>query len=215
MLSPGDRVAERYEVEELIGQGGLAEVYRVRHIDLGGVHALKLLTWRRKSLAERLLLEGRIQAQLRHPNVVGVTDVIRHEGRFGLLMEYVDCVPLDAFIAEHGGLGLDEALHLFAMVMSGMTAAHDAGVLHRDLKPANILLARQGGGWVPKVTDFGIAKVVAEDVEANHSTASGAMMGTPGYMAPEQVIDAADVDERADVFALAVKTSARTSSPSR
>lgn len=201
MLSPGQRIQDRYEVEALVGQGGLAEVYRVRHVDLGSVHALKLLLFRKKSLADRLLLEGRIQAQLRHPNVVAVTDVVRHDGQYGLLMEYVDNVSLDEMITTRGAMPVDEALTCIAPVMAGVGAAHRAGVLHRDLKPANVLLARTPGGVVPKVADFGIAKVVSEDLEG--STRQGVAMGTPGYMAPEQVLDARGVDVRTDVFALA------------
>jgi len=201
LLRRGDRIDGRFEVEVLIGQGGLAEVYRVRHLELGSTHALKLLVWRRESLENRMVLEGRIQAQLRHPNVVAVTDLIRHEGRIGLLMEYVDHLTLDAYLKQHGALPMDESLELFAAILAGVTAAHDAGVLHRDLKPANVLLARVSRGLVPKVTDFGIAKVVKEDLGAS-ATATGVAMGTPGYLAPEQVLDSADVDARADVFAL-------------
>jgi serine/threonine-protein kinase len=199
MLAPGQRV-DRYEVEALVGQGGLAEVYRVRHTELGSVHALKILLFRKKSLDERLLLEGRIQAQLRHPNVVAVTDVVRHDGQVGLLMEYVDHISLDELIEQRGWLPLPEALELFAPVLAGVHAAHAAGVLHRDLKPANIMLARTAGGLVPKVADFGIAKVVDDDMVG--STREGTAMGTPGYMAPEQVLDAKTVDVRTDVFAL-------------
>ncbi len=201
-LEPGTTVADRYQVEALLGAGGLAEVYRVRHVELGSLHALKLLTWRRKSLAERLLLEGRIQAQLRHPHVVGVSDVVRFEGQVGLLMEYVDGTALDQLLASSGALSWQDAMALFVPILSGVAAAHDAGVLHRDLKPANVLLARTSTGWVPKVADFGIAKVV-EDEMGGGATTAGVSMGTPGYMAPEQVRDSSGVDRRTDIFALA------------
>ncbi|MBN2798177.1 MAG: serine/threonine protein kinase [Deltaproteobacteria bacterium] len=202
MLSPGQRV-DRYEVEALIGQGGLAEVYRVRHVDLGSLHALKLLVWKRQSLANRFVLEGRIQAQLRHPNVVTVTDLIRHDGQFGLLMEYVDHLTLEQYLAQRGSLPLDEALELMAPILAGVVAAHDVGVLHRDLKPSNILLAKVPRGLIPKVTDFGIAKVIRDDLQSS-GTDAGVAMGTPGYLAPEQVVDSADADARADVFAMGV-----------
>ena len=200
MLRPGQRV-DRYEVEALIGQGGLAEVYRVRHVELGSLHALKLLIWTRPSLAQRFILEGRIQAQLRHPNLVTVTDLIRHEGQFGLLMEFVENLTLESYLKQRGSLPVDEALALFAPILAGVVAAHDLGVLHRDLKPANILLAKVPAGLVPKVTDFGIAKVVRDDLQST-GTDTGVAMGTPGYLAPEQVLDSADADARADVFAL-------------
>lgn len=200
MIEEGSLIDGRYEVEALIGEGGLAHVYKVRHKALGSVHALKLLSWRKKQLAERLLTEGRIQAQLQHPNIVSVIDLVQHEGQFGLLMEYVDNQCLEDFIVENGGLGVDGGLELFAPILSAVAAAHDAGVTHRDLKPANVLLARGPGGVVPKVTDFGIAKVMAE--LTGTSTAAGSTMGTPGYLAPEQIEDSSNVDKRADIFAL-------------
>lgn len=201
MIRAGERVDGRYEVIRLLGEGGIAQVWLVRHIELGSLHALKMLVWRKPKLAERLLLEGRIQAQLRHPNVVSVTDVVRHDGQAGLLMEYVDGQSLQTYLVEHGGLGVDRGLEMFAQILAGVTAAHDAGVLHRDLKPANILLANTPSGLLPKVTDFGLAKVVIEEGRTD-GTRVGAVMGTPGYMAPEQARDSATVTARADVFAL-------------
>ncbi|MEL6342653.1 MAG: protein kinase [Myxococcota bacterium] len=203
MLRSGEVVDGRYIVEARLGQGGLAEVYRVRHRELGSVHALKVLTWRRQSLADRMLLEGRIQAQLRHPHVVSVTDVIRHQGHVALLMEFVDGMTLEALLVQRGALPTDEGLRLFAPILAAVTAAHDVGVLHRDLKPANVLLARTSIGLIPKVTDFGIAKVVIEDQD-HGKTAVGVLMGSPGYLAPEQIADSGSVDKRADVFALGV-----------
>ncbi|MCB9777590.1 MAG: protein kinase [Alphaproteobacteria bacterium] len=202
-LHQGDLIAERFRVETLIGEGGIARVFKVRHVRLGSVHAVKILTLARPSLADRLLLEGRIQAQLRHPNLVRVTDVVEHEGNPCLVMEFVDGSHLQALLHEQGSLVLPEALELFAGVLSAVAAAHDVGVLHRDLKPANILLERVRGRLVPKVSDFGIAKVAAEDIRLREgSTRQGVLMGTPGYMAPEQIEDSGAVDHRADIFAL-------------
>jgi len=201
MIATGTVVADRYEVEELLGAGGLAEVYRVRHVALGSVHALKVLTWDRASLDRRLLLEGRIQAQLQHPNVVSVNDVLSVHGRAALLMEYVDGPTLKEWLAEHGPPSIDEGLDLFAPVLAAVVRAHDAGVLHRDLKPHNVLLQRTRTGWIPKVADFGLAKVMIEEMAAS-ATRTNVAMGTPGYMAPEQVRDASRADARTDVFAL-------------
>ncbi len=194
---------ERYEVMDLIGEGGLARVYRVRHTQLGTIHALKLLTLKRDGLAARLLLEGRIQAQLRHPNIVVVSDVVQYEGQPGLIIEYVEGPTLDDWLRVNGPPSVDECLRLFAGILAAVRAAHAAGVLHRDLKPANVLL--QGKRPVAKVADFGIAKV-AQGAEVaptpRGQTRAGVAMGTPGYMAPEQFNDAAGVDARADIFAL-------------
>ena len=200
MLERGERIAGRYEVEAELGRGGMAMVYRVRHVQLQSVHALKMLVFQQPGLRDRLLLEGRIQAQIRHPNVIAVTDILEHRGRLGLLMEYADGPTLQTRV-DRGPLPLEEALGLAAQILSGVAAAHATGVLHRDLKPGNVLLARTTNGVVPKITDFGIAKVVFQGAPAG-STRSGILMGTPGYMAPEQARDAADVDRRADIYAL-------------
>lgn len=191
---------DRFLVESTIGIGGMATVYRVRHRQLRTVHALKLLKISQPGMAERLLQEGRIQAGLKHPNVVAVADVVEHEGAIGLLMELVEGSSLEDCLQE-GPMIFEEALEIFQQVLSGMAAAHDAGVTHRDLKPANILLANEGGRLVAKVTDFGIAKVLSSE-EQPGATRTGLGMGTPGYMAPEQITDASSVDLRADIFAL-------------
>ena len=200
MLASGDRVAERYVVESLAGRGGMAVVYRVQHAQLGSTHALKLLAMRGKALSRRLEQEGRIQARLRHPNILQVTDLVEHDGQIGLVMEWIETPALDEWLATNGPLPLDAALSLFAGVLSAVIAAHDLGILHRDLKPANIMLARGLGGYVPKVADFGIAKMVLD--ESPSLTVGGMPMGSPGYMAPEQIRSAKDVDVRADVFSL-------------
>ena len=201
MIEAGTRIGDRFEVEQLLGEGGLARVYRVRHLTLGSLHALKVLSLSHPSLRDRLLLEGRIQAQLRHPNLVRVTDVVEVEGQPGLLMEYVGYTNLARLLEEYGAMELDAALVLFAQVLAGVTAAHSAGVLHRDLKPANILLDQGPGGLLAKVADFGIAKVATEGLREGH-TAQGLQLGTPGYMAPEQILSSTEVDQRADIFAL-------------
>ncbi|MFM2163531.1 MAG: hypothetical protein RLZZ383_3043 [Pseudomonadota bacterium] len=203
MLRQGDIIDGRYEVETLLGEGGLSLVWRVRHRDLGSAHALKLLRVARPALAERLLIEGRIQAQLRHPHLVAVTDIVHHGGQVGLILELVEGTSLAEWMLAHGPTDLDTALSLLAPVFAGVAAAHQAGVLHRDLKPGNILLAETPHGLVPKVTDFGIAKVFDGDAAGEpNGTLAGTMLGTPGYLAPEQAVDASRVDARADVYAL-------------
>jgi serine/threonine protein kinase len=199
-------MVERYEVLGLLGQGGLARVYRVRHTQLGTIHALKLLSLSREGMSERLLLEGRIQAQLRHPNIVNVSDVVQFEGQPGLVIEFVGGPTLEDWLRTEGPPSIEEALEIFAQIVAAVRAAHQIGVLHRDLKPANVLLEKQASGkFVPKVADFGIAKVamgISTSREAMSRTQNGVAMGTPGYMAPEQFNDAASADARADVFSL-------------
>ncbi len=197
MLRIGETI-DRYRVEALIGQGGMAAVFRARHLSLDSQHAIKVLFITAPQIRERLLREGKVQAQLRHPNVVSVTDVLEVQGAPALVMEYIEGPALDAWLQSHKPT-IDEAMWLFRGILRGVSAAHDRGVVHRDLKPANILLSRTNEGIVPKVTDFGLVKSVTD--QKGH-TQTGMALGTPEYMAPEQIRDASDVDQRADMFAL-------------
>jgi serine/threonine protein kinase len=192
---------DRYRVEGLLGEGGMASVYRVRHRDLGSAHALKVLHHGWPALRQRLLAEGRAQAALRHANVVAVTDTIDVGGRPGLVMDLVDGPTLDALI-DSRELSFDEIDTLAEGIIRGVAAAHRRGVVHRDLKPSNVLVAEEDGRLVPKVSDFGIAKVLEDDPSGGNRTRTGMAMGTPAYMAPEQVRDAKNVDHRADIWSL-------------
>lgn len=192
-------VVDRYRVGEVLGRGGMAIVYRVEHESLGSTHALKLVLSPREATRERLMQEGRAQSQLRHRNIVAVTDVISVFGAPGLVLEYIDGPALDAFLERHRPT-VAQADALARGILAGVGMAHAAGVLHRDLKPANILLAWEEGHWIPKIADFGVAKLAND--ERLHQTRTGAGLGTPMYMAPEQTRDASRVDERADVFAV-------------
>jgi eukaryotic-like serine/threonine-protein kinase len=201
MLHPGQRIG-RYEVLDRIGHGGTASVYRARHVDLGSIHALKRIGIRRPRLLERLMAEGRAQASLQHPNVVRVTDVIDQDGVPILVMEHVDGPSLDA-LAWHGPLELNLTLSLASGITRGLRAAHVLGLAHRDLKPANVLLEPGDAGVIPRIADFGLVKVLREDQEDLRApTRAGAAMGTPEFMAPEQIRDASTVDERADLYSL-------------
>ncbi len=197
MRQAGD-IVERFELLGLLGEGGLATVHLARHLQLGTEHAIKFLSAPNPRMTERLLREGRIQARLRHPNVVSVTDVVQSEGEVGLVMEFVEGFSLADCIRDGGAMELQEALVLFSQVLGGVGTAHAAGILHRDIKPANVLLTSQGESVIAKVADFGIAKFGKRSA----GTLGGTPMGTPGYMAPEQVSDSATVTRRADIFAL-------------
>lgn len=196
-LEPGT-VIDRYTVEGFLGEGGMAVVYRVRHNDLRTEHALKLLQVSSPSIKTRLIREGRVQAQLKHPNVVTVTDVVEYEGATGLVMDLVRGPTLYQLLA-YNRLTVEQADTIAQGLLSGMRAAHEAGLIHRDLKPANVLLDTSEGRILPKIADFGLAKIATGGIR---STRSGVALGTPSYMAPEQIRSAKDVDHRADVFAL-------------
>ncbi|MEQ1508423.1 MAG: protein kinase, partial [Myxococcota bacterium] len=149
VLADGETV-ERYTVASLLGEGGMAEVYLVHHVTLQTRHALKVLTLTGPTLHDRLVAEGRVQAQLRHSNVVAVTDVLDVKGMPALVMEYVDGPDLARWIRSHRP-DAATAEALFRGVVAGVAAAHDAGHVHRDLKTANVLVATgPTGELVPK-----------------------------------------------------------------
>jgi serine/threonine protein kinase len=200
-LSPGRRI-ERYEVVRPLGQGGMAVVVEVRHVDLGTRHALKVLQIHAHWLHQRLLTEGRIQAQLRGKHVCRVTDVVRVGEAPGLVMELVDGPPLEVMLTTYQP-NLDQIDHLARGILAGIRVAHDAGLVHRDLKPANVLLEITDTEVVPKVADYGLAKALGElGNSGRDTTRSGVTLGTPSYMAPEQFRNAKHADQRADQFSL-------------
>jgi serine/threonine-protein kinase len=198
-LNPGTQV-DRYVVQSVLGEGGMAVVYLCRHDQLGTMHALKVLTMTSRAVRQRLVQEGRLQAQLRHPNIVAVTDIITLNGAPGLVMEYIEGPSLDDLLNEKS-LSFEQADALAEGILAGVAHAHAQGLVHRDLKPANIMLAVENGTLVPKVMDFGLAKLL-ESEPGSARTRTGSTMGTPHYMSPEQVSDSKNVDGRTDVFAL-------------
>ncbi|MCB9675686.1 MAG: protein kinase [Alphaproteobacteria bacterium] len=201
MKLPPGTVVDRYTIEAVLGEGGMAVVYRARHNQLGSLHALKVLKLPTAAIQDRLLQEGRAQAQLRHPNIVSVTDVVDVSGSPGLVMEFIAGVALDDFLRSRR-LTIEQADDLARGIIEGVAVAHQAGTIHRDLKPGNILLDPSAKRLVPKITDFGLAKLLDAEGRGQTETRSGMAMGTPAYMAPEQIESAKDVDKRADVFSL-------------
>ncbi len=200
MIGPGTRIG-RYVVEAEIGRGGMALVYRVRHGALGSEHALKVLRVVSAPLVRRLVLEGKLQARIRHPNVVAVTDIIRVGPSVGLVMDHVPGPTLERWL-EGRALEDREIREIFRQIVSGVQAAHASGTVHRDLKPNNVLMLNEDGRWRPRITDFGIAKVLDDGDRGAGMTHTGTQLGTPVYMAPEQFRDARAVDHRADIYSL-------------
>ena len=178
----------------------MAEVWAVRHRLLGTRYALKLLTRGTAGQTERLLAEGRAQARLRHPNIVPVQDVLPVGDALGLVMPLIQGPPLDQLLRRYRPTHA-EAVALIRAITRGLAHAHSHGLIHRDLKPANVLLEAQDGRWVPRIADFGLVK---DTDDAPGLTRIGTMMGTLNYAAPEQLLDAASVDHRADLFSLGV-----------
>jgi serine/threonine protein kinase len=201
-LPVGTVIDGRYTVEGLLGRGGMAAVYRVRHNSLDTQHALKILSVGGASLTRRLQQEGKVQASLAHPNIVAVTDTAVVDGAPGLVMEFVRGPNLETLL-EARRPNLDQIDALAIGIMDGVAAAHALNLIHRDLKPANVMIAVTQSGLVPKVADFGLVKLIASEEGGSFSkTRSGMAMGTPAYMAPEQIEDAKGVDARADIWSL-------------
>ncbi len=199
-LEPGT-VVDRYEVERIVGRGGMAVVYRVRHRRLGSVHALKVVLPRAGDETERLMVEGQAQARLRHPNLVSATDVLELDPGVGLVMEFVEGPTLLEWM-DHGTAPATQWLAMFLGIVRGLRHAHAHGLVHRDLKPANVLLLETADGFVPKIADFGIARTLPAPESPRDDGAVAAGVGTIGFAAPEQYEAPGLVDPRSDLFSL-------------
>ena len=192
------------EILELVGCGGMGVVYKARQLSLDRLVALKILrsgTERDPAFAERFLREAQALARLNHPNIVAVYDSGRRENLFFFIMEFVEGVNLRQLLGNGRKLSPREALAIVPQVCDALQYAHDLGIVHRDIKPENLLLDRRGR---VKIADFGLAKIMARDPAAFSLTGTHEVMGTPHYMAPEQVEHPADVDHRADIYSLGV-----------
>jgi len=201
------------EILELIGKGGMGAVYKVRQRQLNRVAALKILPpgiGGEPAFAERFTREAQALAQLNHPGIVTLYEFGETNGLYYFLMEFVDGVSLRQLL-QTSRVSTREALAIVPQICDALQFAHDQGVVHRDIKPENILLDRRGR---VKVADFGLAKLVGAGRELQPAggtttgspalTESGRIVGTPNYMAPEQLEHPSEVDHRADIYALGV-----------
>ena len=188
-----------YEVLGVLGRGGMGVVYKAKHLKFQRLVALKMILAGEHASPEdetRFLAEARAVARLSHPNIVQIHEIGEHEGRPYFSLEFVDGGNL-AERLKGPPLSDKAAAKLVATLAEAMRHAHERGVIHRDLKPANVLLARDGA---PKITDFGLAKSLGAGAS---QTISGAVLGTPSYMAPEQAGGrSSDVGPATDVYAL-------------
>ena len=204
----GDVLAGKYRVESVLGQGGMGVVVAALHLHLQERVALKFLRpGGNADLHGRFLREARVAAKLRSEHVVKVTDVGTLEsGAPFMVMEYVDGTDLRALLRSEGPLPVCRAVDYVLQACEGLAHAHALGVVHRDLKPSNLLLTtRRDGSALVKVFDFGISKArIMGGVETEDLTSEGMMLGSPRYMAPEQLLGTAEVDPRSDVWSLGV-----------
>ena len=205
-LEPGSEFAG-HRIEAEIGRGGMAIVYRARHLALDRVRALKLLAPELAddpTFVERFRRESRLAAAIEHPNVVTVHHAGRERGLLYLALRFVDGFDL-ARLLEDGPLRPERAVALLGGLAAGLDAVHAAGLVHRDVKPANALIeAGAGGPESIYLSDFGISRLADEagGRSGERLTETGAVLGTADYIAPEQV-DGAEADPRADIYAFA------------
>ncbi len=197
---------ERYRIVRKLGEGGMGSVYAAEHTHINKQVAIKLLRPEisgNKEALDRFAREARSASEIGHKNIIGIEDFgTLKDGRIFLFMELLDGAPLNELL-DQGGLSLDRLLNILIQTGHGLAAAHAKGIVHRDMKPENIFVTYdEHGADVPKLLDFGIAKVSGQDGQ-NNLTRTGTIFGTPFYMAPEQALGQS-VDYRADIYAMGV-----------
>ncbi|WP_437684089.1 serine/threonine-protein kinase [Sorangium sp. So ce131] len=200
----GDLFAGKYRIEQLLGEGGMGLVFRARHIHLDEPVAIKLLRdeyMRDPLLVERFLREARAAAKIKSDYVVRVVDADTLDGGPPyLVMEYLEGHDLATLLQQSGPMAPAEAVGHVLAACDALAEAHALGIVHRDLKPANLFAARQrDGSTCTKILDFGISKLAGT---AEELTRTGAVLGSPLYMAPEQMRSSRAVDHRADIWSL-------------
>lgn len=207
-VQPGDVIADKYRVERVLGRGGMGVVVAATHLELGKLRALKFMTpeaLRNSSAVERFNREARITAELSSEHIAKVVDTARlDDGTPYLVMEYLEGKELSRAIKEGGPLAVQQAALFIVQACDGLAEAHARGIIHRDIKPGNLfIVARADGSPCVKVLDFGISKMAAEIVDGT-LTRTDQILGSPFYIAPEQLHATSEVDARADIWSLGV-----------
>jgi serine/threonine protein kinase len=206
----GDLLAGKYRVERVLGAGGMGVVVAARHVELDQLVAIKFVrddAIASEDAVQRFLREARAAVKLKSEHVARVLDVGKLEsGAPYMVMEFLEGSDLGKILSDHGPAAVDSAADWILQACEAVAEAHAAGIVHRDLKPENLFLARTvGGGQKIKVLDFGVSKAMGgASGEMSGLTRTRAMLGSPLYMAPEQMRSSRDVDARADVWALGV-----------
>lgn len=206
-LSAGVVLADKYRLERELGRGAMGTVWRATHVTLEQVVAIKIISREHSASAElrqRVSTEARAAAKLRSRHVVGVYDHGETEdGLPFIVLEYLEGETLEDRLTREGPVPLRDAVRIVRHVGRALSRAHAHAIVHRDLKPANIFITRteddERDGWLAKVLDFGVAKM---NYSGKTATKTGALIGTPLFMSPEQVRGASDIDHRADLYSL-------------
>jgi serine/threonine protein kinase len=199
---PGETLAGKYRVERILGKGGMGIVVAAKHLELDERVAIKFLLRAGPESIERFIREARAAAKVKGEHVCRVFDVARLEsGEPYIVMEYLEGVDLAERLAKERTLPLPLVASWIIQACTALSEAHALGIVHRDLKPANVFLAaRADGGTCVKILDFGISKLASNDA----MTSTTALIGSPAYMSPEQLVSARTVDHRADIWSLGV-----------
>lgn len=205
MIEAGTIVGHKYRLEEPIGQGGMATIWRAVHTTLDRPVAVKFLEavgTSAQELAKRFLNEAKLAAGLRHRHVVDILDFgVLDGGQPYMVMELLEGMSLADRYEEGPPVSDWELLEIVAMTLSGLAAVHEAGILHRDVKPENIFLVEDADGIYPKLLDFGVSKGFDA---GGKLTRTGSVVGTPQYMSPEQARGKRDVDPRSDLWSVGI-----------
>ena len=205
----GQLIGGRYRLIGRIGKGGMGIVYEAEHVGLDKRVAVKFLLDKftdDREVVERFHREARTASRIGHANIIDVTDVgTTDDGRPFLVMELLAGQDLARVISEGGPMPAARAVHITRQLLQGLDAAHAKGIVHRDMKPENVFLVHRGEDPdFVKVMDFGISKLIAANESKVRLTATGAVIGTPIYMAPEQVMAQTELDQRVDLYAVGV-----------
>jgi serine/threonine protein kinase len=195
----------QYEVLRELGRGGMGVVYLAKNKLMDRLEVLKVVNKMlldRPGAIERFLREIRSAAKLSHPNVVAAYSAVQSGDLLAFAMEYVEGDDLAKLVKSRGPLPVPHACYYVQQAALGLQHAHEKKMVHRDIKPQNLILSREGKKHIVKVLDFGLAKAKSEKAEETGLTGEGQMLGTPDYVAPEQTLDAAHADIRADIYSL-------------
>jgi serine/threonine-protein kinase len=204
LIAAGTRVTDRYMIDGVLGEGGMGVVYRANDLTRERSVAIKALhasLMGDSEIRRRFIREAQLMLGWNHRHVARVHEIIEHPDLLAFVMEYVEGPTLEEHAQRwNGKLPYDEIRGIFGGVLEAMQLAHAAGIIHRDLKPHNVLLRMEDEAVVPKIVDFGIAKIL----EGTTYTMTGALLGTCRYMSPEQAQSPQDVDHRSDIYSLGV-----------
>jgi serine/threonine protein kinase len=204
-LPPGLADHPDYDIKQELGRGGMGIVYLAHNKMMGRDEVLKLMSghiMERPGVVDRFLREVRAVATLRHPNIVTAYSIVRIGDVLTFAMEYVEGLDLARMVEARGPLRIADARNYVYQAALGLQHAHEKGMVHRDIKPANLMVSPIGGGATIKILDFGLAKLTLDPKSPPALTSEGQALGTPDFIAPEQIVNAQTADIRADIYSL-------------